>query len=189
VPSVPLTPGDGTDPVLETMFGETPEDGQCPNRRMNKFGAPTRPRPLNPLNAYRIDRKWTRILEKVKAPRSLKKSHTFNETLLILICTWSQPKPQHTTMPRFCNFHFTSNTAHQSTITATFHVFETKIINSKLVGKRGASQSLQHAVLTETTMVLSEILSSTVWRWAETNHCSLNARRHKNIVLNNSYPA
>jgi len=65
VPSVHLTPGDGTDQVLETMHGETPED----NVQMNNFGAPTRPRPLNPLNEQRIDAKWDRILEKLKAPR------------------------------------------------------------------------------------------------------------------------
>ena len=67
--SVPLTPGDGTDQVLETTYGETPEDGQCPNRGMDNFGAPARPRPLNPLNQQRPDEKWTRIIEKLKAPR------------------------------------------------------------------------------------------------------------------------
>jgi hypothetical protein len=63
-----LKPGDGTDQVLETIYGETPQDGQCPNRGMDNFGAPTRARPLNPLNEQRIYGKWTRILEKLKAP-------------------------------------------------------------------------------------------------------------------------
>jgi hypothetical protein len=53
-------------------------------------------------------------------------------------------------MLRFCNFHFTSNTVHPSTITDTFHVFETKMVDSQLVGKRGASQLRQHAELTKT---------------------------------------
>jgi len=64
-----LTPGDGTDQVLETMYVETPKDGQCPNCGIDNFGAPTRPRSLNPSNEQRIGGKWTRILEELKAPR------------------------------------------------------------------------------------------------------------------------
>jgi len=69
VSPVPLTPGDGTDQVKDTIYGETPEDGKCPDRGTDNFGAPSRRRLLNPLNEQRIDGKWTRILEKLKAPR------------------------------------------------------------------------------------------------------------------------